>query len=256
MKRFTFGLCCIFYCVGFCLPQTSAPNKYDQDVVVNSGLGRSHVDDGAFDLLLPSELTVEDPNGPMHSYRAIPAFNPPHTAAEVGRDPCSHTLLLVGEGGGAGSEEAARGPNEKKIVAIPPSGGIAIVEVDDRCIKQLTDENVLARLAGEAQQIDGLIPTSRMISYKVGDRPVFLAMSNGFSKDEKGERNPKAGMTLVGNISLKANGHFFVVGMVCNDVELFNRMLKLRVQFATGPSERLVPFELHNGGDIKDPVPK
>jgi hypothetical protein len=62
-------------------------------------------------------------------------------------------------------------------------------------------------------------------------------------------------MTFVANISLSVKGHFFVLGIVTNDVELLNRMLKMRVQFS-GPSRLLVPFTLTNKGNREDAVPK
>jgi hypothetical protein len=227
----------------------SPANKYDADISANSGLERAHVGDGDFDLLLPQELTAEEPVPWVRSYRQIPAFNLPHSAEEVGKDPCSHTLLMVGEGGDTG-----RGTDKKKFVAEPPSGGVAIVEIDDRCVKDLKPEDVLARLAGEGQGVDGLTPMARMISYEVDEHPVWFAMSAGFSKDENGKRTAKAGMTFVADVSLKAKGHFFVLGIVTNDKDLLNRILKMRVQFS-GPSRLLVPFALTNG-PREDAVPK
>jgi hypothetical protein len=231
-------------------PNPAAPtNKYDADISANRGLNRSHVEDGDFDLLLPSELTPEDPIPDGHSYRQIPAFNPPHSAEEVGKDPCSHTLLMVGIGGNTGT-----GSEEERFVAEPPSGGVAVVEVDDRCVKDMKAEDVLARLAREGQEVEGLTPTARMISYQVDEHPVWLAMSSGFSKDEKGKRTAKAGMTLVADISLSAKGHFFVLGIVTNDTDLLNRILKMRIQFK-GPSKMLVPFALTTNPGA-DAVPK
>lgn len=255
MRRSAFGLCFATCCLLCAVAKTPATDKDESDKEGISDLNRVHVDDGGFYLFLPSDLTDENPAGTPHSYRSIPAFNPPHTAEEVGKDPCSHTLLLVGKGGDEASEIAARGSNKKKYVATPPSGGIAVVEIDDRCVKQLKSDDVLSRLAYEAQQVDGLTPTAQMISYQVDDHPVWLAMSSGFSKDEHGKRTARAGMTFVANASLSSQGHFFVLGMVSNDVELFNRMLKLRIRFSD-TSTRLVPFELSGDTNRKDAVPK
>jgi hypothetical protein len=229
-------------------------NRYDADISANSGLDRAHINDGDFDLLLPHELTAEDPFADAHSYRQVPAFNPPHSAEEVGKDPCSHALLMVGLGGDSVSDVGVRGDNNKEFVASPPSGGIAVVEIDDRCVKDMKPEDVLSRLASEGQGVEGLAPTARMISYQVDGRPVWFAMSSGFSKDEHGKRTAKAGMTYVADISLSVGGHFFVLGIVTNDVDLFNRMLRIRIQFS-GPSRLLVPFALTKGPRA-DAVPK
>lgn len=232
MKAKAFYLLILVVYCGKCFGQ-SAPltkDKLAQAMPVDPQSLTMRIDDGGFDLLLPSGLQPENPTAEIHSYRSIPALNPPKSAQEVGTDPCSHTLYLAGTGGDYASEMAARGSKKKQFVALPPSGGIAVVEIDDRCVAKMKDEDVLSKLAYEAQQVEGLKPGSRMISYEVDGHPVWLATSTGFSKDEHGKRTAKAGLTLVGNISMKSNGHFFVFGIVANDVELFNRMLTTKVK--------------------------
>jgi len=257
MKAMTVG--CLLLCATarFGLAQASLPygTKTPERMPTDTNPLKIRIDDGEFTIELPQELKQEDPKAVIHSYRSIPAFSPPHTAEEVGKDPCSHTLLLAGIGGDPEPELDSRG-KKTKFVASPPAGGISIVEVDDNCAATMKEEDVLSRLAIEAQEVDGRKPTARMISYVVDDHPVWLAMSGGNSKDEKGKRTAKAGMTLVANVSLKSHRHYFVVGLIANDKDLFKRLMQCRIQFTGKPSSALIPFQLSADKNIRDAVPK
>ena len=82
-----------------------------------------NVDDGAFHVIFPGDLNQEDPNGSRHSYRGIPSWNAPKSEHDIGKDPCSHTLTLVGIGGDVTREMSTRGDNKSQFLASPPSGG-------------------------------------------------------------------------------------------------------------------------------------
>jgi hypothetical protein len=232
------------------------PEQLPKELPVGDDFTKIRIDDGNFVLLLPPDLRSENLVGPIHSYRAIPQFNLPEKAEDMGKDPCSHPLALFGTGGDADTETASRGSKKDKFVPIPPAGGISVVEIDDRCVAKMTNDDVLSRLANEAHQVDGLEPAARMISYAVDGTTIWLAIATGYSKNEHGKRTPKAGQTLVANISFKARGHYFVLGVIANDVQLFNRLMKSRVNFNEITSSRLVPFELSRDNGKNDAVPK
>ena len=90
-------------------------------------------------------------------------------------------------------------------------------------VAKMKDEDVLSKLAYEAQQVKRYSKSrSRIISYLADNNGIMAwrhPMASKRTNTMKGAA--KAGLTLVGNISMKSNGHFFVFGIVANDVELF-----------------------------------
>lgn len=194
----------------------------------------------------PSDLKPEDPTTlSQRSYRIVFALHPAKDAEHAVTDPCSPTIFAAGLT--ESEPQVASGKKKDSFEASPPTGGITLVDVDWKCLKGKSDSdatsNLVARL-GEADGLASVIPGSKTVEYKLDGHVTALDVAQGFSKDKSGKRNASAGTTLIGGVSMVYEGHLFLWTFIANDVTLFNRMLKSRVQFDGQPSWPLVPFSL------------
>ena len=196
----------------------------------------------------PSDLKREDPvTLSQRSYRIVFALHPEKDAEHAATDLCSPTIFAAGLT--EPEPQAVSGKKKDSFEASPPTGGMTLVDIDRKCLNDKSDSdatsNLVARL-GEADGLSSVIPGSKTVEYKLDGHVTALDIATGFSKDKDGKRNASAGTTIIGGVSMVYEGHLLLWTFIANDVTLFNRMLKSRVQFDGQPSWPLVPFDLGN----------